>query len=158
MLFTYNQMSDYPDTLLLLSLRTGCVRGLEGEGMPYLRHHEIRGNLYVVFEVEFPENHFLDEDGIKVHWKEGGLHLRGQMLWHSGLLVLINCCMCVRGREGGRGPPSFQSHAALSLPGSVEQCGGKREREGQIMSALPCTESRYSQPSDTPHVVLCGGV
>ncbi len=54
-----------------------------------------------------------------------------------------------------RGSPSFQSHAALSLPGSVEQCRGKREREGQIMSALPCTGSRYSQPSDTP---LCVNV
>ncbi len=125
-------MSDYPDTLLLLSLRTGCVRGLEGEGMPYFRHHEIRGNLYVVFEVEFPENHFLDEDGIKVHWKEGGLHLRGQMLWHSGLLVLLNCCMCVRGREGS----PIISKPCCSLPPG--QCGTMWREERKRGSNYVC--------------------
>jgi DnaJ family protein A protein 2 len=41
------------------------IRRVPGEGMPIKGTME-RGNLYIVFEVTFPENHFLTEDGFKV--------------------------------------------------------------------------------------------
>uniref|UniRef100_A0A915CWI0 Chaperone DnaJ C-terminal domain-containing protein n=1 Tax=Ditylenchus dipsaci TaxID=166011 RepID=A0A915CWI0_9BILA len=40
------------------------IRGVLGEGMPKPDSTE-RGNLYVVFDVEFPENHFLPEAQLK---------------------------------------------------------------------------------------------
>ncbi|PIO58907.1 DnaJ region, partial [Teladorsagia circumcincta] len=39
-----------------------CVRGIVGEGMPQRRHHDIRGNLYVKFDVTFPSDHFLEDE------------------------------------------------------------------------------------------------
>ncbi|KAK6025928.1 DnaJ region [Ostertagia ostertagi] len=39
-----------------------CVRGIVGEGMPQRRHHDIRGNLYVKFDVTFPNDHFLEDE------------------------------------------------------------------------------------------------
>ena len=44
----------------------GCVRGLSNEGMPMFRHNEIRGNLYIRIDVEFPEDQFLSEDNLQV--------------------------------------------------------------------------------------------
>ncbi|CAJ0610225.1 unnamed protein product [Cylicocyclus nassatus] len=39
-----------------------CIRGIIGEGMPQRRHHDLRGNLYVKFDVAFPNDHFLEDD------------------------------------------------------------------------------------------------
>ncbi|CAG2110810.1 unnamed protein product [Medioppia subpectinata] len=42
-----------------------AVKGVRGEGMPiYSSPHE-RGNLYIEFNVKFPENNFLPEEGLK---------------------------------------------------------------------------------------------
>ena len=40
--------------------------GIEGEGMCHPKHRDLRGNLYFVFDVEFPEDSFLDQEGINV--------------------------------------------------------------------------------------------
>ena len=45
---------------------SGCVRGLPKEGMPMFRHNEIRGNLYIRIDVNFPEDQFNSEDDLKV--------------------------------------------------------------------------------------------
>ena len=45
----------------------GSVRGIRDEGMPRFRHPDLKGNLYIRFDVEFPENNYLDEKGLKVH-------------------------------------------------------------------------------------------
>ncbi|KAF8385744.1 dnj-19, partial [Pristionchus pacificus] len=37
-------------------------RGISGEGMPTTRHHDIKGNLVVEFEIKFPSPHFLDDE------------------------------------------------------------------------------------------------
>ncbi|EYC40517.1 hypothetical protein Y032_0608g593 [Ancylostoma ceylanicum] len=39
-----------------------CIRGIVGEGMPQRRHHDIRGNLYVKFDVAFPNDHFIEDE------------------------------------------------------------------------------------------------
>lgn len=44
----------------------GTVRGVEGEGMCHYRHHDLRGNLYFVFNIEFPNDGFLGEEDLKV--------------------------------------------------------------------------------------------
>lgn len=43
-----------------------CVRAVEGEGMHDYRHHNLKGNIYFVFDVTFPENGFLDEANLQV--------------------------------------------------------------------------------------------
>ncbi|CAJ0561495.1 unnamed protein product, partial [Mesorhabditis spiculigera] len=43
-------------------IRPDDVRGVIGEGMPKRRHHEIKGTLFVKFEVKFPAPHFLDDE------------------------------------------------------------------------------------------------
>ena len=50
------------------------VRGLEGEGMCNPKHNELRGNLYFVFEVVFPENSFMDEKDLKVSVESSADH------------------------------------------------------------------------------------
>lgn len=42
------------------------LRGILGEGMPVPNLGGQRGNLYVLFEIQFPENHFIPEDKYKV--------------------------------------------------------------------------------------------
>lgn len=42
------------------------VRGITAEGMPIHRNPFEKGNLYIRFDVIFPENHFLDEEKLKV--------------------------------------------------------------------------------------------
>jgi DnaJ family protein A protein 2 len=42
-------------------IEPGSVRGIVGEGMPRYKHPELRGNLYVKFDIEFPQNHFSGE-------------------------------------------------------------------------------------------------
>ncbi len=55
-------MSPFPPFVCVVE----TVRGLEGEGMCNPRHNELRGNLYFVFEVEFPENSFMNEQDLQV--------------------------------------------------------------------------------------------
>ena len=43
-----------------------CVRGIKEEGLPVYRHSDIKGNLYITFEIEFPENGDLSEQSIEV--------------------------------------------------------------------------------------------
>ena len=47
-------------------INTDCIRGIREEGMPVYRHPETKGNLYIKFEIEFPENGFLKEQYIAV--------------------------------------------------------------------------------------------
>lgn len=44
----------------------GAIRGIPNEGMPKFKYPETKGNLYVRFEVEFPQPHFKPEIQIKV--------------------------------------------------------------------------------------------
>ncbi|XP_031566895.1 dnaJ homolog subfamily A member 2-like [Actinia tenebrosa] len=41
-----------------------CIRGVVGEGMPLQRNPCEKGNLYVKFKVEFPENNFIGPENI----------------------------------------------------------------------------------------------
>ncbi|XP_065913503.1 dnaJ homolog subfamily A member 2-like isoform X2 [Dysidea avara] len=41
-----------------------CVRGIKEEGLPVYRHPDVKGNLYITFEIEFPENGQLTEQSI----------------------------------------------------------------------------------------------
>lgn len=52
---------DHPSVFI-----TDCVRGIKEEGMPVYRHTEVKGNLYITFEVEFPESGSLTEPSIVV--------------------------------------------------------------------------------------------
>ena len=52
--------------VFMLTHTLGCVRGLSNEGMPMFRHNEIRGNLYIRFDIDFPGDQFLPEDNLKV--------------------------------------------------------------------------------------------
>jgi DnaJ-class molecular chaperone len=44
----------------------GDIKGIEGEGMPHYRNPFERGNLYIKFDVTFPESHFANEVKLKV--------------------------------------------------------------------------------------------
>ncbi|EGT35272.1 hypothetical protein CAEBREN_28504 [Caenorhabditis brenneri] len=43
-------------------IKPGLVRGVVGKGMPNKKYPNLKGNLFVEFDVEFPKDHFLDED------------------------------------------------------------------------------------------------
>ena len=45
---------------------SGDIKGIEGEGMPHYRNPFEKGNLYIKFDVTFPENHFITEPKFKV--------------------------------------------------------------------------------------------
>ncbi len=45
----------------------GTIRGIENEGMPMYRNPYEKGNLYIKFDVKFPENNVLSEEAIKVN-------------------------------------------------------------------------------------------
>lgn len=45
---------------------SGDIKGIEGEGMPHYRNPFEKGNLYIKFDVTFPENHFTNEIKLKV--------------------------------------------------------------------------------------------
>jgi DnaJ-class molecular chaperone len=47
---------------------SGDIKGIEGEGMPHYRNPFERGNLYIKFDVTFPENHFTNEIKLKVRF------------------------------------------------------------------------------------------
>jgi DnaJ-class molecular chaperone len=44
----------------------GGIKGIEGEGMPHYRNPFEKGNLYIKFDVTFPESHFTNEIKLKV--------------------------------------------------------------------------------------------
>lgn len=46
-------------------IEPGAIRGLIGEGMPTYKHPEVKGNLYIKFDVEFPDSNFVSGDLIK---------------------------------------------------------------------------------------------
>ena len=47
-------------------LSPGTIRAIQKEGMPIHKNPYEKGNLYVKFDVKFPENNTLSEDAIKV--------------------------------------------------------------------------------------------
>ena len=49
-------------------VKPGDVKGIEGEGMLHYRNPFERGNLYIKFDVTFPENHFANEVKLKVRF------------------------------------------------------------------------------------------
>lgn len=46
-------------------IKPRSIKGLRGEGMPMYRNPMEKGNLYIKFDVEFPENHFAGEAALK---------------------------------------------------------------------------------------------
>ena len=56
----------YTCSVYLLLYTSGAVKGLEGEGMCNYKHHNLSGNLYFVFDVEFPPQSFINEQDMKV--------------------------------------------------------------------------------------------
>ncbi|XP_045764583.1 dnaJ homolog subfamily A member 2-like [Maniola jurtina] len=46
-------------------IKPGDLKGIQGEGMPQHKNPFEKGNLYVKFEVTFPENHFANEEQLK---------------------------------------------------------------------------------------------
>ncbi|XP_034831302.1 dnaJ homolog subfamily A member 2-like [Maniola hyperantus] len=46
-------------------IKPGDLKGIQGEGMPQHKNPFEKGNLYVRFEVTFPENHFANEEQLK---------------------------------------------------------------------------------------------
>ena len=53
----------------------GCIRGVAGEGMPIYKRSTTNGNLYIRFNVIFPEKNFLDEEKLKVSWTKMVSHV-----------------------------------------------------------------------------------
>ncbi|XP_013776656.1 dnaJ homolog subfamily A member 2-like [Limulus polyphemus] len=47
-------------------IKPGTLKGVQGEGMPIYRDPFERGNLYVKLDVEFPSDHFLDEENLEL--------------------------------------------------------------------------------------------
>jgi DnaJ-class molecular chaperone len=47
-------------------LSPGTIRAIQKEGMPIHKNPYEKGNLYVKFDVKFPENNTLSEEAIKV--------------------------------------------------------------------------------------------
>lgn len=46
-------------------VKPGDIKGIEGEGMPHYRNPFEKGNLYIKFDVTFPESHFTNEIKLK---------------------------------------------------------------------------------------------
>ena len=47
-------------------LSPGTIKGVPNEGMPIYKNPQEKGNLYIKFDVKFPENNTLSEECIKV--------------------------------------------------------------------------------------------
>lgn len=47
-------------------IKPGEVKAVQGEGMPQYKNPFEKGNLYVTFEIKFPENHFASEENLKL--------------------------------------------------------------------------------------------
>lgn len=50
-------------------LAPGNIRAIKNEGMPIFKSPFEKGNLYIKFDVKFPENNALNEDAIKVNYR-----------------------------------------------------------------------------------------
>lgn len=46
-------------------IKPGDLKGIQGEGMPQFKNPFEKGNLYIKFDVVFPENNFASEDQLK---------------------------------------------------------------------------------------------
>ncbi|CAG9567028.1 unnamed protein product [Danaus chrysippus] len=46
-------------------IKPGDLKGIQGEGMPQHKNPFEKGNLYIKFDVTFPENHFANEEQLK---------------------------------------------------------------------------------------------
>lgn len=44
----------------------GCIRMVKGEGMPQYRNPFEKGDLYVKFDVQFPENNWISAEKLNV--------------------------------------------------------------------------------------------
>ena len=64
--FSPSSLTSLVASFSLSTFISGCVKGIREEGMPQYRHPDFRGNLYIHFDVEFPENSFQDEKGLQV--------------------------------------------------------------------------------------------
>ncbi|RZF34682.1 hypothetical protein LSTR_LSTR002764 [Laodelphax striatellus] len=47
-------------------IKPGDIKGIRGEGMPVYRNPFEKGNLYIKFDVEFPANHSISEENLKI--------------------------------------------------------------------------------------------
>ncbi|PSN41751.1 DnaJ subfamily A member 2 [Blattella germanica] len=47
-------------------VKPGDIKGIEGEGMPHYRNPFEKGNLYIKFDVTFPQSHFANEAKLKL--------------------------------------------------------------------------------------------
>ncbi|KAF2350511.1 Heat shock protein DnaJ cysteine-rich domain [Trinorchestia longiramus] len=52
-------------TFNLFCAPTDCVRGISGEGMPVYQQPTEKGDLYIQFTVDFPQNYFAEGDKLK---------------------------------------------------------------------------------------------
>ena len=80
------------------------MRAIRDEGMPTFRRPDIKGHLYIKFEIEFPKNSFLTYDELKV----------GVRCSHEccvGMDVL--CRSCVWEDDNVSIIPLIQSHPVL---------------------------------------------
>ena len=59
----YVQLKFFNDGFFFLFFFLDRIRGLSGEGMPHAKHSGLRGNLYVKFQVVFPEKFELSQAG-----------------------------------------------------------------------------------------------
>lgn len=50
---------------------SGCVRVVKAEGMPQYRNPFEKGDLYVKFDVQFPENNWIDAEKLNVSCPKG---------------------------------------------------------------------------------------
>lgn len=44
----------------------GCIRMVKGEGMPQYRNPFEKGDLYIKFDVQFPENNWISPEKLNV--------------------------------------------------------------------------------------------
>lgn len=44
----------------------GCIRMVKGEGMPQYRNPFEKGDLYIKFDVQFPENNWINAEKLNV--------------------------------------------------------------------------------------------
>ncbi|XP_061421758.1 dnaJ homolog subfamily A member 2 [Lethenteron reissneri] len=47
-------------------IQPGCIRGIVGEGMPHYRNPFEKGNLYIKFDVEFPDKNWIDGEKLEL--------------------------------------------------------------------------------------------
>ena len=68
----------------------GMIRAIQKEGMPIYKNPFEKGNLYVKFDVKFPENNELNEDTIKVSVAQNST----EIFFLISILFFINLALC----------------------------------------------------------------